>query len=30
MELLLRREREKDFHETENLTREAFWNINVP
>ena len=27
---IIRREEEKDYRETENLTREAFWNVYCP
>ena len=27
---IIRRETENDYRETENLTREAFWNLNTP
>jgi putative acetyltransferase len=30
LELLIRKESEKDFREVEELTREAFWNVHVP
>lgn len=29
-EYIIRQETEKDFFEVEHLTREAFWNVNVP
>ena len=28
--MLIRNETEKDFHEVEELTRKAFWNVYVP
>lgn len=30
MEIIIRQERESDFREVEILTRQAFWNVNVP
>lgn len=30
MKILIRETIEKDFFQTENLTREAFWNIHIP
>lgn len=30
MVILIRRTTEKEFHQTENLTREAFWNVYKP
>lgn len=30
MKIIIRETTEKDFFQTENLTREAFWNIHIP